>query len=436
MSRRSSANHNSRPASTHQSVNQQLTTLHSRASDNESVAGTSDSHRSSNDYGRVRESINIFGRKVLSSSGRQERRDEKEIANSREEREQLSAEIRRKVLEGRRRDEQARRRERLEEILEEKDKVQEERRAQEIEGSGGWYQHDLEKREKIRQQRKISRRIAALPPRQRVREERRIAKRTEEERIQRDKSRKERIAGERHKLKREDDIQKGKELLGEESQLLRLDSAWERGFDVRREDVRRWVLGLTYRPYDYLVVSFCSRIGSRPSIPLPRQRPSGPQLHRPVPPPLPLPPPPSQSSQSPRPPKPTHPPPPPPRRRRRPASSPPHNTNSPPRTQSERIPPPPRRSRHNQNPDLREPRSSSRGRSHRSTSKHTFTISNIAQHNENKNSSINNTPTAKEHTKSKDKDKKFISRTSRIKTSGRARVKDCMQAGADVGRVV
>ncbi|KAF7903744.1 uncharacterized protein EAF01_006793 [Botrytis porri] len=258
-----------------------------------------------------------------------------------------------------------------------------------------------------------------------------MAERAEEEKIQRDKSRKEEIARELDKLRREDYIQEGRRLyenyrcregerLGEESQLLRLDSAWEHGFDVRREDVRRWALGLTYRPDDHPVVLFF-KVG-----------PSGPQLHRLAPP--------SQHSQPPQPPRP--PPPPPPRRSHRPAPSPPSNTIPPPRTQSEHIPlppsppspPSPRRSRHHHNPDLPEPRSSSRGRSHCSTSKHTLTATNIAKHNEINKSSMNNKPAAPKTSRSKHKDKKFISRTSRIKTSGKARVKDCIQVGAAVGR--
>ncbi|KAF5872229.1 uncharacterized protein Bfra_005583 [Botrytis fragariae] len=119
-----------------------------------------------------------------------------------------------------------------------------------MEGSSGWYQHDLEREEKRRQQKEISRKIAALPPRQRFREERQIAKRAEEERIQKDKSGKGERARELDKLERKDNIQRARRLcenygctegerLGQESQLLRLDSAWERGFDARREDVRK-----------------------------------------------------------------------------------------------------------------------------------------------------------------------------------------------------
>ncbi|TEY73586.1 hypothetical protein BOTCAL_0076g00180 [Botryotinia calthae] len=329
MSRQSSANHNSRPISISQTVNQQLPTSYSQESKNESVTGTSDSHRSSNGCGRVRESRNTSG-KYLSARGRQERRDNKEFANSSQERERSSAENRRKVLERRHRDEETRRRERLEKILEEKDKVREEKRVQEIERTGGWYQNDLEHKEKRRQQKEISRRIVALPPRQRL----------QEERIQKDKSRKEKIAQELYRLKREDDIKEGKRLsesyrcregerLGEESQLLRLDNAWKRGFDVRRVDVRKWVLGLTYRPDDHPVVPFYSRVGARPSMPLPRQSSFVPQLHRSAPPPPPPPPRRHQPHQN-SPPPPCH-----------PALSRPYNSNPPPRIKSECIPPPP-----------------------------------------------------------------------------------------------
>lgn len=391
-------------------MNQQLPTSYSQESKNEWVTGTSDPHRLSKVYERVRESKDIFG-KYLSSRGRQERRDNKEFANLLKERERRSAEDRRKVLERRRRDEETRRRERLEKILEEKDKVREKKRVQEIERTGGWYQHDLEHKEKRRQQKEISRRIAALPPGQRLREERQIAKRLEEERIQKDKSRKERIAKELNRLKREDDIKEGKRLLenyrcregerlGEESQLLRLDNAWERVFDVRRVDVRKWVLGLTYRPDDYPVVPFYNRVGTRPSVPLPRQSSFVPQLHQSAPPPPPSQPPqPPQHHQS-------HQNLPPPRRL---APSRSYNSNSPPRTKSECIPPPlppPRRTHCHHNHDLREPRS------------------------------INKTPAATRQSRSEYKDNRFVSRTSRIKTSGGKRVKDCMQAGAAVGRVV
>lgn len=238
MSRQSSTNYDGRPVSMSQTVNQQLPTSYSQEPKNESVTGTSDPHRLSNVHGRVRESKDIFG-KYLSSRGRQERRDNKEFANLLKERERRSAEDRRKVLERRRRDEETRRRERLEKMLEEKDKAREKKRAQEIERTGGWYQHDLEHKEKRRQQKEISRRIAALPPKQRLREERRIAKRLEEGRMKKDKSRKQKIAQELYRLEREDDIKEGKRLLenyrcregerlGEESQLLRLDNAWER----------------------------------------------------------------------------------------------------------------------------------------------------------------------------------------------------------------
>ncbi|TGO10192.1 hypothetical protein BTUL_0142g00310 [Botrytis tulipae] len=480
MSRQIITNHNSRPASTYQSVNQQSRTSYSRASNEESVTGTSDLYRSPTDYGRVRESRNIFG-KYLSFRGRQERRENKEFANYLKENDRVFAANRRKDLEDRHRDEEARRRERLERISrEEEDKVQEEMRALAIERNGGWYQQDLEREEERRHQGEISRTIAASPPRQRVRGERRMGSRSEEERIQRDKSREEKRARQLNRLKRKDRIQEGEilrknyryrgERQEEESQALRLFSAWERGFDVQGEEDLRWVLGLAYQPNYYPVVPLCDRVGSRPSIPLPRQRPSRRQLHRPAPPP---PPPPSQSSQPPRPPRLPQPhqtpqtpqtpqslPPPP--LRRRPVPYPPYNTNSPPRIKIEHIAsppssPPPRRSRHNHNPDPREPRSSSRGRSHPQTSKHALAKSNIAQHNEkrhssinnnpaatkdsrskhneNRHSSINNTPTAKEHSKPNSKDNKFISRTSRIKTSGRARVKDCVQVGGVVGRV-
>ncbi|KAK8904981.1 hypothetical protein QC760_006187 [Botrytis cinerea] len=386
MSRQNSANHNGKTVSMSQTMNQQLPTSYSQESKNEWVTGTSDPHRLSKVYERVRESKDIFG-KYLSSRGRQERRDNKEFANLLKERERRSAEDRRKVLERRRRDEETRRRERLEKILEEKDKVREKKRVQEIERTGGWYQHDLEHKEKRRQQKEISRRIAALPPGQRLREERQIAKRLEEERIQKDKSRKERIAKELNRLKREDDIKEGKRLLenyrcregerlGEESQLLRLDNAWERGFDVRRVDVRKWVLGLTYRPDDYPVVPFYNRVGTRPSVPLPRQSSFVPQLHQSAPPPPPSQPPqPPQHHQS-------HQNLPPPRRL---APSRSYNSNSPPRTKSECIPPPlppPRRTHCHHNHDLREPRSSRRSQSHHPDSKHALTKSNIAQHNE------------------------------------------------------
>ncbi|KAF5872228.1 uncharacterized protein Bfra_005582 [Botrytis fragariae] len=137
-----------------------------------------------------------------------------------------------------------------------------------------------------------------------------------------------------------------------------------------------------------------------------------PQLHRPAPRPLPPlpppPPPPSQSSQPPRPLRPPQslppPPPPPPPPPRRPAPSLPCNNNPPPRTQSEHIPPPP--------PPL----------------------AIVAKHNENKNTSKNDQPAAPRNSPSKHTDKKFLSRTSSIKASGKARVKDCIQVGAAVGK--
>ncbi|TGO32000.1 hypothetical protein BHYA_0369g00070 [Botrytis hyacinthi] len=461
MSRQSSANHNSRPASTYQSVNQQLSTPHSREPNNESVTGTSDLYRSSNDYGRVRESRNVFG-KYLSSRGRQERKENKEFANSLQEKDRVFAENRRKELEGKHRDEEMRRRKRSERISREEDKVQEERRALAIERNGGWYQHDLEREEEMRPQREISRTIAASPPSQRLQKKRQMANRTEEERSQWDKSREEERARQRNRLKREHRIQEG-EILRENYRYRegeRPGECLERGFDVQGKDFQRWALGLTYRPNDYPVVPLCDRVGSRPSIPLPRQRPSGPQIHRPAPPPLP---PPSQSSQPPRLPRPPQPhqtpqspQSAPPRRRCRPAPSSHYNTNPPPRIKIEHIAsPPPRRSRYHHNPDPPEPRSSSRGRSYPPTSKHSLTKSNIAQHNKNRHSFLNNNPAAtkdsrskhnenknpsinppiaKKHSKPKPKDKKFISRTSRIKTSGRVRVKDCVQVGAVVGR--
>ncbi|KAF7947452.1 hypothetical protein EAE96_008540 [Botrytis aclada] len=468
MSRQSNANHNSRPVSINQFANQRLSTSHSQESNDESITGISDSHRSSNGHGRVRESRNISG-KYLPSRGRQGRRDDEEIARSCQENEPRSAENRRKALEGRHRDDETRRRERLERVLEEKDKVRKEERAQEIERTGGWYQHDQEKKEKQRQQRDVSKRIATLPPRQRLQEERRIAKRQEEERIHEETSRRQEIARELYKLKREDDIQKENELwgnyacregerLGEESQLLRLDSAWERGFDVRRVDVRKWVLGPTYQPYDYRVVPFYSRVGIRPSIPLPRQWPSGAQVHRPaLPSPTPLPPqvhrpaPPPSPSLSAQPPQPLHPPFPPQSLSppsRRPGPPPHYNTNPLPRANPEHIPPP-CRSHYHHNPVLPKSRSSDHGRSPRSIPNHTFTASSLSKHNKNQSSSTNkpNPPNTKAHSTpasaSASKNKKFLSRTSRIKTSGRARVKDCIEAGAAVrkagaavGRVV
>ncbi|KAF7945619.1 uncharacterized protein EAE97_004657 [Botrytis byssoidea] len=411
MSKQIITNHNSRPASTYQSVNQQLRTSYSRASNEESVTGTSDLYRSPNNYGRVRESRNIFG-KYLSSRGRQERRETKEFANFLRENDRYFAANRRKELEGRHRDEEMRRRKTSESISREEDKVQEERRALAIERNGGWYQHDLEREEERRHQGEISRTIAALPPRQRLQKKRQMENRTEEKRIQRDKSREEKRARQLNRLKQKDRIQEGETLhknyryrgerQEEESQALRLFSAWERGFDVQGEEDLRWVLGLAYQPNDYPIVPLCDRVGSRPSIPLPRQRPSRPQLHRSAPPPRP---PPSQSSQPPRPPRllqphqtpqtlppPTH---------RRHVPSPPYNTNSRPRIKIEHIAsppssPPPRRSRHHHNPDPPEPRSSSRGRSHPPASMHSLTKSNITQHNENRYSSINNTPAAKQ----------------------------------------
>ncbi|TGO49198.1 hypothetical protein BOTNAR_0440g00110 [Botryotinia narcissicola] len=385
MSRRITTNHNSRPASTYQSVNQQLRTSYSQASNNESLTGVSDLYRSSNDDRRVRESRNVF-RKYLSSGERQKRRENKEFANFLRENDRIFAANRRKDLEDRHRDEEARQRERLKRMQEEKDKVQEERRALEIERNGG-----------------------------RLQKKRQMENRTEEKRNQRDKSREEKRARQLNRLKQKDRIQEGETLRKnyryrgerqeEESQALRLFSAWERGFDVQGEEDLRWVLGLAYQPNDYPIVPLCDRVGSRPSIPLTRQRPSRPQLHRPAPPP------PSQSSQPPRPPRLPQPhqtpqslPPPP--LHRRPAPSPSYNTNTLPRTKIEHnspppSSPPPRRSRHHHNPDPPEPRCSSRGRSHPPTSKHALAKSNIAQHNENRHSFLNNNPAATKDSRSK-----------------------------------
>ncbi|KAF7882169.1 hypothetical protein EAF00_011685 [Botryotinia globosa] len=416
MSRQIITNHNSRPASTYQPVNQQSRTSYSRASNNESLTGVSDLYRSPNDYGRVRESRNVFG-KYLSSRGQQERRENKEFANFLRENDRVFAECRRKELEDRHRDEEARQRERLERMQEEKDKVQGERRTQDIKRTGGWYQHDLEREEEKRTQREISRTIAASPPKQRLQKGRRMPKRTKKERIQRDKSRKEERVQQLNTLKREDRIQEG---------------------EILRENYR-------------------SREGSRPSIPLPRQRPAGPQLHRLAPSP-----PPSQSTQPPRLPRTPQPHQTPQTPLRRPAPSPSYNTNTLPRNKIEHNSPPtsslpPRRSRQHHNPDPPEPRSLSRDRSDPPASMHSLTKPNITQHNENRHSflnhnpaatkdsrskhnenrhsSINNTTAAKQQSNPKPKDKKLISRTSRIKTSGKARVKDCVQAGAVVGRV-
>lgn len=329
-------------------MNQQSRTSYSRASNEGSVTGTSDLH-----YGRVRESRNIFG-KYLSSRGRQERRENKEFANFIQEKDRVFAEGRRKELEGRHRDEEMRRRKISERISREEDTVREERRALAIERNGGWYQHDLEREEERRHQEEISRTIAASPPRQRLQKKRQMENRTEEKRIRRDKSGEEKRARNINRLKRKDRIQEGEilrenyryreESQEEESQALHLFSAWERGFDVQGEEDLRWVLGLAYQPNNYPIVLLCDRVGSRPSILLPRQRPSRPQLHRPAPHPPPPPPPPSQSTQPPRLPRLPQPhqtpqtpqflPPPP---RRRPAPSPPYNTNPLPRTKLNTI---------------------------------------------------------------------------------------------------
>ncbi|KAF7908795.1 hypothetical protein EAE99_011665 [Botrytis elliptica] len=506
MSRQSRASYNSRPASSYQSVSQQSTTSYSPPSNAESVAATSDLYPSRYDYGRVRESRNVFG-KYLTSRGRQARREPKEI-DSRKERERIRAEIHRKELEGRYRYEEARRRETSERKSGEEDEVQEERRVLAIEGNGGWYRYDREREEERRPRREISRTRAASPPPPRQRLQKRNR---EEERVR-----------QRNNLKREDLRQEGETLrenyryrgegLGEENQPLRLFSAWERGFDVQREDTWKWVLGSTYQSKDYPVVPLRDRKGSSPPMPLTRNRPSGPQLHRLAPssvssqssrPPrthrFPQPHPTPQSSQTPRTPRfpQPHPTPqstqslplpdrhrrPAPSRRRHPAPSSPYDTNTLPRTKIEHnspppsLPPPsppssspsfppPRKSHHRHrhrrhpNPNPPEPRSSSRGRSHPPASTHALTIENIARHtgnrhssinnnpaarkhsrskhNENKNPSINNTPinntpTAKERSNFKDRAKNIFSRSSRIRASGKARVKDCVRVGAVVG---
>ncbi|KAF7921629.1 uncharacterized protein EAE98_008476 [Botrytis deweyae] len=520
MSRQSRASYNSRPASSYQSVSQQSTISYSPPSNAESVAATSDLYPSRYDYGRVRESRNVLG-KYLTSRGRQARRETKESANSRKERERIRAEDHRKELVGRYRYEEARRREISERKSGEEDEVQEERRVLAIEGNGGWYQHDREREEERkprRPHREISRTRAASPPPPRQRLQKRNR---EEERVR-----------QRNNLKRENLRQEGETLrenyryregegLGEENQPFRLISAWERGFDVQREDTRRWVLESTYQSKDYPVVPLRDRKGSSPPIPLLRNRPSGPQLHRLAPssvssqssrpprssgPQLHRPAPSSvsslssQSSQRPRSPRfpQPHPTPqstqslplpdrhrrPAPSRRRHPAPSSPYDTNTLPRTKIEHnspppsLPPPsppssspsfppPRKSHHrhrhlrHRNPNPPERRSSSRGRSHPPASTHALTIENIARHtgnrhssinnnpaatkhsrskhNENKNPSINNTPinntpTAKERSNFKDRAKNIFSRSSRIRASGKARVKDCVRVGAVVGK--
>ncbi|KAF7861685.1 uncharacterized protein EAF02_010639 [Botrytis sinoallii] len=289
MSRQSRASHNSRPASSHQSVNQQLTTSYSPPPNAESVAGTSDLYLSRYDYGRVRESRNVLG-KYLTSRGRQERRERRERRENKEFANSL----------------------------------------QERERNGGWYQYDREREEERR------------PQRQRLQKKNR-----EEERARQRNNlkRKERI--QEGEVLRDNYWYREGEGLEEESQPLRLFSASERSFDVQGEDNWRWALGSTYQSESNPVVPLCDRVGSRPPIPLPGHRPSEPQLHRLAPSS-----PSSQSSQPSWPPRftpqSTQSPPlphrrrrPAPSRRRRPALSPPYDTNTLPRTKIEHNLPPP-----------------------------------------------------------------------------------------------